>query len=115
MAIRSATKSVSDEVTTIEELMGDLEKRLKRLSEQARGKTYGESEKVSDLVSEVLDRLRSKMRETTTGLTQTIAEEATKVSSDAIKKLSDEAEHRPLLMLSVAAGIGFLVGLASRR
>ncbi len=31
------------------------------------------------------------------------------------KKLTDEVEQRPLIMLAVAAGIGFLAGLANRR
>jgi ElaB/YqjD/DUF883 family membrane-anchored ribosome-binding protein len=31
------------------------------------------------------------------------------------EKLTDEVENRPLLMLGIVAGIGFLAGLANRR
>ena len=45
----------------------------------------------------------------------TVADEATRIGTDAFKKLTDEIETRPLIMLGVAAGIGFLFGLANRR
>jgi ElaB/YqjD/DUF883 family membrane-anchored ribosome-binding protein len=106
---------VGDEAAAIGQLVGELEKRLQRLSDQARGKTSEEADKVGDLISETLDRLRTKARESTAGVTQAIADEATRFSENALKKLSDEVEYRPLLMLASAAGIGFLAGLAYRR
>ena len=55
------------------------------------------------------------LRETASEAGQTIAEEAKSLGSGAFKKLTDEVEQRPLLMLAAAAGIGFLAGLANRR
>jgi ElaB/YqjD/DUF883 family membrane-anchored ribosome-binding protein len=43
------------------------------------------------------------------------AQEAAKFGNDALRRLSREVEHRPLVMLAVAAGVGFLAGLAGRR
>ena len=40
---------------------------------------------------------------------------ASRLGSDTIRKLTDEVEHRPFTMLAIAAGIGFLAGLANRR
>jgi ElaB/YqjD/DUF883 family membrane-anchored ribosome-binding protein len=44
-----------------------------------------------------------------------IGSEAAKLSNDALRRLSDEVEHRPLVTLAVAVGVGILVGLASHR
>ena len=55
------------------------------------------------------------MRDSASEASKTLADEATRLGSDAFKKLTDEVEHRPLLMLAAAAGIGFLAGLANRR
>ena len=44
-----------------------------------------------------------------------IGSEAAKLGNDALRRLSDEVEHRPLVTLAVAVGVGILVGLASHR
>ena len=112
-----ATKSntAAAEVAAIEDLISDLEKRLRRLAASARGETAGASSDVGDLVSEALGNIMARVRDSASHMGQSIAEESSRVGSDALKRLVDEAEHRPLLMLGIAAGIGFLAGLANRR
>jgi ElaB/YqjD/DUF883 family membrane-anchored ribosome-binding protein len=39
----------------------------------------------------------------------------TRYGNDAMHRLADEVEHRPLVTLAVAVGVGILVGLASHR
>jgi ElaB/YqjD/DUF883 family membrane-anchored ribosome-binding protein len=110
------TKSATaEEVAAIEDLVGDLEKRLRRLTANTRHEASGASGEISDFVSEALDRIMSRVRERASNVSHSLAEEATKIGTDSFKKLADEVEHRPLLMLAVAAGIGFLAGLANRR
>jgi ElaB/YqjD/DUF883 family membrane-anchored ribosome-binding protein len=115
MTTRAAKSAAAEEIAAIEELMSDLEKRLRRLSGAARNEAAGASEEVGDFVSEALERIKERVRESAAGVTASVADEASRLGSDAFKRLSDEVEHRPLLMLAVAAGIGFLVGLANRR
>jgi len=115
MTTRAAKSAAAEEIAAIEELMSDLEKRLRRLSGAARGETSGASSEVGDFVNEALERIMSRVRESAAGVTQTVADEASRVGTDAFKKLADEVEHRPLMMLGIAAGIGFLIGLANRR
>ena len=110
-----AKSATAEEIAAIEDLVSDLEKRLRRLSGSARREVSGASGEVSDFVSEALERITGRVRETAAEATQSIADEATRFGSDAFKKLTDEVEHRPLLMLAAAAGIGFLAGLANRR
>ena len=115
MSTRATKSAAAEEIAAIEELMSDLEKRLRRLSGSARSEASDASGEIGDFVSETLDRIMSSVRDSATGMRQTVAEEATRVGSDALKKLTDEVEHRPLVMLALAAGIGFLAGVANRR
>jgi len=109
------SKVTADEVAAIEDLVTDLEKRLRRLGISARGEAAGASGDVKDFVSETLNNIMTRVRESAASVGQSVAEETTRVGSDALKRLIDEVETRPLLMLGVAAGIGFLAGLANRR
>jgi ElaB/YqjD/DUF883 family membrane-anchored ribosome-binding protein len=115
MTTRAAKSAVADEIAAIEDLMNDLEKRLRRLSSNARGEASGASADVSDFVSESLSNIMNKVRESAASMTQSAADEATRLGSDAMKKIVEEVEYRPLLMLGLAAGIGFLAGIANRR
>ena len=115
MTTRTAKSAAAEEIAAIEDLMADLEKRLRRLSGSARREASGASGEVGDFVSEALDRIMNRVKDSASGVTQTVADEATRFGTDAFKKLTDEVENRPLVMLGVAAGIGFLVGMASRR
>jgi ElaB/YqjD/DUF883 family membrane-anchored ribosome-binding protein len=77
---------------------------------QARG-----TKDVNDFVSEALAGIMHRVRENATDANGSLADEATRLGAEAFKKLSDELENRPMVMLGVAAGIGFLAGLINRR
>lgn len=115
MATRTTKSVTADEIAAIEDLMSDLEKRLRRLSDTARRETSGASSDIREFVSDALGSIMKHVRESAADVGETVADEATRYGSDAVKKLTDEVEQRPLIMLAVAAGIGFLVGLANRR
>lgn len=115
MTARAAKSAVAEEIAAIEDLMADLEKRLRRLSSSAQKETSGAADDVGDFVSETLERIMERVRKSTSGITDTVTDEATRMGGDALKKIADEVEHRPLMMLGIAAGIGFLIGLANRR
>lgn len=115
MVARTAKAITADEIAAIEDLMSDLEKRLHRLSGTARRETSGASSDIHDFVSDALGKVMKRVRESAADVGETVADEATQYSRDAVKKLSDEVEQRPLMMLGVAAGIGFLIGSATRR
>jgi ElaB/YqjD/DUF883 family membrane-anchored ribosome-binding protein len=115
MSTRAAKSAAAEEIAAIEGLMADLEKRLRRLSGTARSEAAGATGEVGDFVSEALERIMNRVKDSASGVGQTVADEATRFGTDAFKKLTGEVEHRPLLMLGIAAGIGFLAGLANRR
>jgi hypothetical protein len=65
-------------------------------------------------LGELVDRFRGGARSVGGGATR-FGQEAGKLSGDALRRLTSEVEHRPLVMLAVAAGIGVLIGLVGRR
>jgi ElaB/YqjD/DUF883 family membrane-anchored ribosome-binding protein len=115
MTARAAKSMAAEEAAAIEELVSDLEKRLSRISGKARRETAGASDEIGEFVRDALERIMVRVRENTADVTQSAADEAKRFSGEAFHKLADEVENRPLLMLGVAAGIGFLAGLANRR
>ena len=115
MATRTTKSVTADEIAAIEDLMADLEKRLRRLSDTGRRETSGASSDIREFVSDALGRIMKRVRESAADVGETVADEATRYGSDAFKMLTDEVEQRPLVMLAAAAGIGFLFGLANRR
>jgi ElaB/YqjD/DUF883 family membrane-anchored ribosome-binding protein len=115
MTTRATKSAAADEIAAIEELMGDLEKRLRRLSGTARREVSGASSEVGDFVTEALDRIMNRVRDSAANVTHSVADEATRFGTSAFKKLTDEVENRPVVMLGVAAGLGFLVGMSSHR
>ncbi|HEU5017835.1 MAG TPA: hypothetical protein VFT69_07645 [Pseudolabrys sp.] len=115
MTTRAANSAVSEEIAAIENLMKDVQTRVRRLSGQARSEASGASSDVGDFVSESLNNVMRRVRESAATMTQSAADEATRRGSDAVKKIAEEIEYRPLLMLGLAAGIGFLAGITSRR
>jgi ElaB/YqjD/DUF883 family membrane-anchored ribosome-binding protein len=112
MTTRATKSATAEEIAAIEDLVSDLEKRLRRLTAGASREVSGAS---GDFVSEALARITNRVRDSASEASKSLADEATRFGSDAFKKLTDEVEQRPLLMLAAAAGIGFLAGLANRR
>jgi len=118
MTTRSRAASAEEEVAAIEDLVSDLEKRLRRLSNlssEGGREVSGAAGDVSDFVSDALGDIMRRVRESAANMGQSVAHEAARVSGDALRKVADEVEQRPLIMLAVAAGIGFIAGLVNRR
>jgi ElaB/YqjD/DUF883 family membrane-anchored ribosome-binding protein len=110
-----AAKSNAEEIAAIEDLLGDLEKRLRRLSSVTKREVSGASGEVSDFVSDALAGIMERVRESAENIGETVSDQASRVGANTVKKITDEVEQRPLVMLSIAAGLGFLVGMANRR
>jgi ElaB/YqjD/DUF883 family membrane-anchored ribosome-binding protein len=107
--------TVSEDIVSIEreigQLMHDIEARVGRLQALARRSAKdaadGATEFVSDTVSGAADSVRNGAN--------AMSDEASRLSGDAIRRIEDEVGQRPLLTLAIAAGIGFLAGMAGRR
>ncbi|MEA2950972.1 MAG: hypothetical protein QOF19_3213 [Alphaproteobacteria bacterium] len=105
----------ADDITAIEDLMEDLETRLRRLNTKAKDDASDGSGDIKEFVTEALASISARLRDSADSVTHSVTDEAARVGGDAIKKIWDEMEQRPLLTLAVAAGLGYLVGLIGRR
>jgi ElaB/YqjD/DUF883 family membrane-anchored ribosome-binding protein len=106
--------AVSDEIARIETLIGDLEKRLRRLNDSVKTETSGASNDINDFVSEALAGIMARVRESTGEITDQMADKAVKAGANAYRKIGEEVDAYPLTALAIAAGIGFLVGWSRR-
>lgn len=66
---------------------------------------------IASAVTEVVDRFRSGRRLAGDEAVR-IGNEAAKFSNDALERVASEVEHRPLVTLAVAIGVGILIGMA---
>jgi ElaB/YqjD/DUF883 family membrane-anchored ribosome-binding protein len=106
----------------IERRMHALERRLERTGGNALRQAKSSLSDVSDrwgdtlatVLGEAADRLRGGARSVGDEASR-FSQEAAKYGNEALRRLSHEVEHRPLVLLAVAAGVGFLVGVAGRR
>jgi type II secretory pathway component PulJ len=110
----------------IERRMQTLERRLERLGGVARRGPAGvlssvglSSERIGETIGAALavvaDRFRGGAR-SVGGEASRFGHEAARLGNDTLRRISSGAEHHPLMMLAVAAGVGILIaGLAGRR
>ena len=110
MSTSSKVASTAEEIASIQELMSDLERRLHRLSGATKREFSGASGEINDFVNDALAGIMDRVREGS----HSVADKATHIGSDAFKKITQEVEERPLTMLAIATGIGFLFGLTRR-
>lgn len=115
----------------------DVDRRMQRLEQQierlsgAASRTASSgmasaaqaTDRVSDAVvsalGDVIERFRGGARNVDVAkFSQDAARfghEASKLGSVALRRVSSEVEHRPLMMIAVAVGVGLLIGWAGRR
>jgi ElaB/YqjD/DUF883 family membrane-anchored ribosome-binding protein len=114
MARRNST-TASDDIVEIEreiaQLMRDLETRVGRLNTLSKRGAANAASQAGEFVSETLADARERLRNGAHAVT----DEAARFGSDALRRVEEEIEQRPLLTLAIAAGIGFLAGMAGRR
>ena len=114
MATRTKS-AAADEISAIEELISDLEKRLHRLSGSAKREASGATSDVGDFVNEALAGIIKRMSNGSNDSAESLTEDVARYGADAFKKLTKEVEQRPLMMLGIAAGVGFLAALMSNK
>jgi ElaB/YqjD/DUF883 family membrane-anchored ribosome-binding protein len=115
MVARAGKKSTAEEIVAIEDLMEDLERRLRRVSGTTRREASGAADDVSDFVEDTLADIKAKVRAKAADAVRSAGDKASNLGEDTLRKLFDGVEERPLIMLGIAAGVGFLAGLATRR
>jgi ElaB/YqjD/DUF883 family membrane-anchored ribosome-binding protein len=97
-------------VREIERRLRSLEQQLERGGVRTSASTAEVVERVGAAIAPVLSSIAYRFR----GGAHSMSDEAAKLRNDALRRISNEVEHRPLITLAVAVGVGIVVGLASR-
>jgi ElaB/YqjD/DUF883 family membrane-anchored ribosome-binding protein len=70
---------------------------------------------IASAVTEIVDRFRSGRRlagDEAMRFGNEAAKLGAKMGNDALRRMATEVEHRPLITLAVAVGVGILIGMA---
>ena len=116
------SRAMSADLAEIERRLRALESRLERAGCRTASGAVPAADRMGDAIASALsdmsDRFRDGSRSVGGGalkLGNDAAKEAAKLGSDALQRLADEVERRPLTTLAIAAGVGLIVGLAAHR
>jgi ElaB/YqjD/DUF883 family membrane-anchored ribosome-binding protein len=106
----------SANVREIDRRLRSIEHGLERASTRAASSAVGTADQVTESVASVLASLADRFRGLSMGdEAAKFRGDAAKFGNDALRRLSKEVEHRPLVTLAVAIGVGLLVGLVIHR
>src|SRR5262249_55968323 len=112
------SRVASAHVGEIERRLRSVEQRLERAGRRTSASATRTADHAGDVIASALGGIAGRFRGDARGM----AEEAVRFGSaaaglgnSALHRLSKEVEHRPLVTLAVAVGVGILVGLASHR
>jgi ElaB/YqjD/DUF883 family membrane-anchored ribosome-binding protein len=112
------SRATSTNVGEIERRLRSVERRLERVAGRTAAGAMETADHVGETIASALSGMADRFREDGGSMSDEAAKigsEAAKLGNDAIRRLSKEVEHRPLITLAVAVGVGILVGLAGRR
>jgi ElaB/YqjD/DUF883 family membrane-anchored ribosome-binding protein len=112
------SRALSADMSAIEHRLRSLEKQLERAGSRASASAGQATDRLGDAVAsafgDIADRFRGGSRSVGDEAAK-FGHEAAKLGNDALRRIADEVEHRPLVTLAIAAGVGFLAGLAAHR
>lgn len=104
------SRTMLPNVREIERRLRSVEQQLERVGDGTSASTTEVVERVGAAIAPVLSSIADRFR----GGAHSMSDEAANLGNDALRRLFNEVEHRPLITLAVAVGVGILVGLASR-
>ena len=111
------TRAISSEVGEIERRLRVLEKSVAKSGARASSNARDNADGLGDAIASALFGWADRFRQGSSSLgdqSAAISKDAARYGNAALRRISEETEHRPLFALAVALGIGILIGMASR-
>ena len=106
----------SANVREIDRRLRSLEQGLGRAGPRTASRAFGTADHISETVASALSSLADRIHEISIGDDAAkFGNEAVKFGNDTLRRVAKEVEHRPLVTLAVALGLGLLVGAAYHR
>jgi ElaB/YqjD/DUF883 family membrane-anchored ribosome-binding protein len=112
------SRAISADIGEIDRRLRALERTLERVGGRVSVGAGQAADRVGESVAAALGHIAERFRNGAGSMGDEAARfggEAAKLGNVALRRLTDEVEHRPLVTLAVAVGVGILVGLASHR
>jgi len=110
------SRAISTDLGDIEQRLRALERRLQAAGGRSAAGAAQAVDQVGDVIASTLSSVAEVLRGRANSMGHDVAKiggEAAKLGDRALRRVADEVEHRPLITLAVAVGVGILVGLAS--
>jgi ElaB/YqjD/DUF883 family membrane-anchored ribosome-binding protein len=108
---RHPSPAIAANLREIDGRLRALEGRLQRIGSRTSTNAALAAEGIGEAVASALSSMADRFR----GNGTFVGSEAAKFGNEALRRLSDEVENRPLVMLAVAAGVGLLIGFSIQR
>jgi ElaB/YqjD/DUF883 family membrane-anchored ribosome-binding protein len=118
LARSSYSRGMAIDLDTLERRLRSIEATLERSGERFSASASGAAESLKESVASALNMLAGQVRSGATSMSYEAGKlggEAARLGNVAVRRVVAEVEHRPLMMLAAAVGIGVLLGLASQR
>ena len=115
---RTSQRDLADGIAAIERRLETIENQIARMKRSAPARLSSSVWQTTDRFTDALVSALGEVADRFRGLrnnAEAAGSEAVRFGNDAVRRLSAEVVHRPLVLLAVAAGIGLLAGYAGRR
>jgi ElaB/YqjD/DUF883 family membrane-anchored ribosome-binding protein len=111
-------RALSTEIGDIDQRLRALERRLEAIGGRSAASAVQAADHVGETIASALSGVAERLRGGADSVRDEVAKiggDAAKLGNQALRRLVDEVEHRPLVTLAVAVGVGILVGLVSHQ
>lgn len=98
----------------VADMIASLDERIARLNRLTKQGASHAAESANDIVLNALSGLTGRATEQAQAGIASASDEVARFGSHAVNRFVREIDKRPLLTLAIAAGIGFIAGLARR-
>ena len=105
------SSAISANLREIDGRLRTLERHLQRVGSRTSANAAIAAEGIGEAVASALSGMAGRLR----GGATSVGSGAAKISNEALRRVADRVENRPLVMLAVAVGVGILVGLSIQR
>ena len=106
----------SSRVVDFDRRLRAVEQGLERARGQAASRASSTADFVTEAVTSVLNKLGDRLPAASFGdEAAKLGDEAARLSQDAMRRLSKGVQHQPLVTVTVAVGVGLLIGLVVSR
>ena len=98
----------------VADMIASLDERIERLNRLTKQGATHAAESANDIVLNAISDLTGRVTDKAQVNARAASDEVAKFGNQALKRVVQEIDQRPLLTLAIAAGIGFIAGLARR-